>query len=181
MALLSLEKNLNKVSVMKNHNVWDVLGMTWAPSMAYAMTFLDKLSDLRNIIHNYQCKKNGGNKPIRAKTVTKVNMPLIVESYIINLKFFMTMKNGNADMVAKNRERFAMWDKETGVRKDKDVTDAGKRPSIQPDDEPNKKQKTQQDEEGEYDGGLSFYKELIEAQDAETAAKHYNAMWTAEV
>lgn len=125
--LMTLEKNLSKSEIMETQDLWTYLGNRWASSMGYALMLMESMSDLQNILINYQRGKD--EKKAKTKMMTKQTEDKIANLYYSNLTYFanfkLTPKEGT-------KARFHAWDKFTGVAKEPRATNAQKRKSIDP-------------------------------------------------
>ena len=91
----SVHKALKKDDLMEHNYAWGLLtGPKWSWSMATAMTLLTFVSDVENIVHNYNVRKgtitNG--KQRKMKMVTKKTLHEIGDDYMDNFMMFQKMR-----------------------------------------------------------------------------------------
>ena len=127
---------------MQVNNIMDLLGNDWQYCMAYALTLVEKVSDMDNIIQNSQTKGDTNAKKRRQKMMTKKNRMEVAEVYYGNTWYFKKAKNTNA---AKAKEWFMKWDKFAGIITDPKMSTAQKCPSVAPIGGQPKKQKLDED------------------------------------
>lgn len=129
--LASVNKTVKNKVLMQSRDVWSVLEqpLNWAGAMAYAMTLIEKISDLENTKANY---KNGDAKKSRKKSVTKETKILLPVLFYVNNDLFAEMRVGDKAQLKATRIRFARWEKKVGVMGSTEISAAKKRPSVEP-------------------------------------------------
>ena len=167
--LLTSEKRLRQKGVMQVNSVMGLLGNYWKHCMGYALTLVEKMSDMENIIQNSQTKGDTNAKKRRQKMMTKKKRSEFAETYYLNVKYFKDAKNTNADEA---EARFMEWDKLAGIITDPEKSAAQKRPSVAPSGGQSKKQKVDEDVKRELPVCL---KEMLEGLGDSTDQEYGNA------
>jgi hypothetical protein len=132
--LATVNKTIRNKTLMQGRDVWAVLGkptpQNWASAMAYALTLVEKMSDLENIVHNY---KNETKKK-KKKTLKKEALGQMAVSFYVNNDLFTKMRFnvGNKDELKATRICFANWERKVGVMGSNEPSAAQKRASVEP-------------------------------------------------
>jgi hypothetical protein len=133
-ALAAVEKVIKSKTNMGTNDVWAVLETTkhWASSMSLALLLVDKLSELKNIVHNYK-RNQDPEKPGKMKKEKmwlKSAVPGIIKAHFDSFVVFTDMQAGPDKF--RNRMKFRLWESKVGIREELGATAARKRPSVQP-------------------------------------------------